>query len=116
MSAQQTFVHEGTLLMDRIDPSWFREIDLEQLDLWDCYKCVLGQRFGGFLEAVHGLRELGVDLPAGYDERFDWMVDHGFESTRFADDTLTDGYANLTQLWRREILERRKQAETENDR
>ena len=60
-------VRKGARLLDERMPGWWRQIDLERLDIDSPCDCVAGQ-VGGYTEV---LRALGLDDGAEYDYGFD---------------------------------------------
>lgn len=49
-------VSNGIGYLDGIQPGWHRRINLARFDLGDCCKCVLGQLYGVYGEALDLLR------------------------------------------------------------
>lgn len=65
-------VARGAALLDRVNPGWWKRIDLERLSLGSCKRCVLGQLYGEY--AIDAFRALGLpDNDAG-----DEQAEHGF--------------------------------------
>lgn len=50
-------VRAGIAFLDKKDPEWREDLDVDYLDMWDCENCILGQRHGDYLD---GLAELGL--------------------------------------------------------
>lgn len=75
-------VKAGMELLDQEVPGWREKIDLDSLDLSDCYECILGQVFGHFNEGRRMIAEVDND-PGKY----------GF-------DCHPTGYEFLTQIWK----------------
>lgn len=103
-------VSKGMALLDEKLPGWTDRINLETLDVSSGTHCVAAQ-LSGVDNYVYGLRMLGLE---GGRERFL----HGFMAEgdcECCNDGLTlpegyhqeQGYATLTDLWRRAIQERR---------
>jgi hypothetical protein len=98
MTAVAESVARGAALLDEKLPGWDERIDLADLQLASCYRCVLGQLFGrypvpaegGFSPYGLGIAALGIgdENPSRY----------GFDG-RDAD--------SLTGEWRRVITQRR---------
>lgn len=65
-------VEKGAALLDERCPGWFKRIDIAQLALASCSRCVVGQLYGEF---VNGLKSL--DLYLGTHDNSP-AVDHGF--------------------------------------
>jgi hypothetical protein len=53
----------GAEFLDREQPGWASHINLEELDLSSCTRCVLGQLFGDFTDATY---EMDLDSPESY--------------------------------------------------
>lgn len=62
-------VARGAQLLDREVPTWFREVNVDQLDIMCPDRCIIGQLFGGFTDGVEAL-ELRAGTVAG---------DYGFD-------------------------------------
>jgi hypothetical protein len=45
-------VARGAALLDGVKPGWYRQIDTETLRLSSCFRCVLGQLFGHYSDAI----------------------------------------------------------------
>lgn len=110
-------VRLGALLLDRLRPNWFREIDLRTLNLSNGEFCMLGQLFDAKSAHVNGFDYVARWL-ADYrglsifdDTIDDWFARYGFYATSddreryylFAVDTLLE---LLTPLWVWEALSR----------
>jgi hypothetical protein len=116
----------GAAFLDEHDPPWWREIDLETLDLGSGDRCVLGQRCP--LEVLTAW--LGSAPEDGEDHEFryhayagmltgfsrterdaleDWAIARGFNRP-FGD--ADSEYDDLTAEWARVIRERRAAAVT----
>lgn len=74
----------GARLLDDIKPGWYKLIDLGQLDMGNCYRCILGQVYGDYDRAI-GLWPEAADLTTVLpiemilpNDRIDFAVDHGF--------------------------------------
>lgn len=67
------------------------EVDIEELSLRSCRRCVLGQLGTDYKQVMTGLIVRGVVSRA---EVNDWVNDHGFESTADSE------YYELDQAWR----------------
>jgi len=114
-------VAKGAALLDEKDPGWWRAdtdraIDLDELELEDAQRCVLGQRCPLVLRPgeqdanggpfwAYALALAGAE-PGEEDEWLNrrvnaWAEEHGFEIGPDAD------YPELTAEWRKVITERR---------
>jgi len=100
MTAVAERVARGAALLDGKLPGWAERIDLAELELSSCYRCVLGQLFASAAAARGtgwhgydiGLQALDVDDDGPY----------GFDRT-----DIDQTWAELTAEWRRTIAARR---------
>lgn len=88
-------VEQGIELLDKVDTRWRDKIDLEELDLGDTGKCVLGQVYGDWWSGVTFLFDEGnmTDIPYSTNLR-DASVEYGFEK----DESVS--YQQLERAWR----------------
>jgi hypothetical protein len=62
-----TRVKRGVELLDRVNPEWFKKINLKKFQLDDTSLCVLGQVYKNFHKAVSDLAKVdGVKLEKPY--------------------------------------------------
>jgi len=94
----------GAELMDRIMPGWHSQIDLDELDMSSCYKCILGQVYGNY---PYGTLHVFMDLEHGKDcDREEER--NGFTSAVYpATPESQTEYELLGAAWKAEILKRR---------
>jgi hypothetical protein len=85
-------VAAGVAWLDENVPGWAERIDLEQLNLASCQRCVLGQLFGDFNDAPQPASGLVTSAHLGFDRH------HG--EPNFT------AYSALTAEWRRVIEQR----------
>lgn len=93
-------VKRGSTLLDHQQPNWYKNIDLNKLDLSDSDKCILGQTFGNFYE-----NPLVSEFILGHDEFYEFVEDHGFyllNEIEYRD----YGWKLLRELWTDEIKTR----------
>jgi hypothetical protein len=88
-------VARGMALLDAHCPDWSWRVNVDQLDLFSCKRCVLGQLYGDFGKGLKALPTLG--LATGF------MPNCGdiFSLLRAPSD-------RLTQAWRKAIESRRQ--------
>lgn len=110
-------VRLGALLLDRLRPEWFSEIDLDKLDLSHGECCVLGQLFDFESAYVNGFAYI-AELLADYrglsifDDTIDgWFAGYGFFATgddrdRYHLFSMDSLWALLTPLWMSEVRAR----------
>ena len=90
-------VQAGVALLDKKQPNWRNVINLAELDLKSCEKCILGQVFHRF---EIGKKILNIERSAsnyGFDP--DWMMIDA--TTRVDEDILWEEY---DKRWKQEIL------------
>jgi hypothetical protein len=89
----------GMKLLDEERPGWWQRINLRELAMSHCVRCVLGQIFGNYA--------IGQDvLFSGDDEEvFQESVGHGFNVYDQDDD---EAYADLRDVWM-DLIESRQQ-------
>lgn len=95
-------VERGAAWLDEHEPGWELKIDLGELNLASCYKCILGQVYGRY---ENGLKVLARDLLESsiYAERVDVMEENlGFD-IGFDEPII---YADLGKSWTSLIKER----------
>ena len=106
----------GARFLDSRVPMWFVDVNLETLDLSDCYDCVWGQLAGGVCEGACYDTVTDRKLP---DERFEEVAAKlGLERRLTTDEmaglgfTLLHGwqmyFPELTEAWVEEICRRRE--------
>lgn len=81
-----TSVAEAAEILDRLYPGWYRNINVEMLNLRTCTSCILGQATGSYLRAWRNMLASGW---SGYSRVF--------------------GYNEFVPDWIREIEWRRKE-------
>ena len=96
-------IARGCKVLNKIKPGWTREIDLDDLDMGNCGRCVLGQLFGDFSEGAYRVYELGYK-----------PTQSGF-TLKYIPEEARAGYARLTKEWKSKIRElRRRRKEKKN--
>ncbi len=89
-------VARGAALLDERRPGWAGEVNAERLEMNDCYECVLGQLFGGFIDGWAALDLDDKDTP-----------DCGFEAeSHHNPPSHNPEYAALKAAWLAEIAAR----------
>lgn len=58
-------VRRGIRLLDRVNPSWFRQISLDKFNLKSISQCVLGQVYGGFFDGMKKLAQTAIRKAVG---------------------------------------------------
>jgi hypothetical protein len=86
-------VARGALLLDRVRPGWWREINDDELNMAWCRECVLGQIFGDYFRGVDHLPIPRFKAP---EYGFDLQTETAFEET----------WVELDNAWRAEIARR----------
>lgn len=105
----------GAVLLDHEKPGWWKEVDVNTLDLGNPAYCVLGQLYGDTTYGYPdydgyevGIAELFGDVYVN-DTEFDSthpVVPNGFDLAIVASNSLTSHYAALTEAWKFQILSR----------
>src|SRR5437870_946870 len=98
----------GAALLDECRPGWFREVDLDRLNIDSPGDCPLGQLYGeegqtGLAPYWAGLRAVGVQFGSEDAVRLGFAIAKGFRGL----EERQQRYAELTAAWRNEILRRR---------
>lgn len=93
-------VEKGIQLLDEKSPGWRESIDLHQLKMIQCDKCILGQMF---INYGRGRTELNLTQAES--------VEHGFQSKDWGTPLLPSGspamvdYLELEAEWHRRLTE-----------
>ena len=95
-------VRRGAEWRDEVRPGWDREINLAELNLQSCAKCVVGQLWPEVHDYSGVEPPLGVPAPARY-----YDEEYGFDIVGVKPITYRDEYAKLSEEWRDLIAERR---------
>lgn len=85
-------VARGAALLDEEIPGWREVIQIERLDMGDCWLCVLGQYFGDFIDGCIGL---------GIEDDSTLASHYGFDRVEGLTEAVA--YDALTQAWREEL-------------
>lgn len=89
----------GVEVLDDCNPGWWKRIDLPQLDMRSCERCVLGQLYRNYAD---GLDELSSTLNVypfeGQDFGFD-LPEDSEEYERFADGLATEEDNPAAWVW-----------------
>lgn len=97
-------VNAGAAKLDRERPGWHKEINLDVLDISDCYRCILGQLWGFYGD---GLNVVLPDLSTpGYEFGFSSEIVL-YKTHKHLASTQEDEYRRLTQYWIEAIKSRR---------
>jgi hypothetical protein len=98
-------VERGARYLDRINPGWDRNIDLNNFSIGTYERCVLGQlHVGGYRK---GVAVLGLTPREAWRCGFDLSPLARWPSWRFF--ATRSGFDYLNECWRRLILARREQ-------
>ena len=79
------------LLEEKVGPDWFKKIDLQRLDMFDCFHCVLGQIFGDYFDGLKILEGVKYD----FETSLNLPINSGF-TCRYVGN---DSFSLLTQEW-----------------
>jgi len=95
----QDRIAKGVKWLDMEHGAWWKQIDLDSLDMRDCNDCVLGQVLGNYSNYTHNNEE-----PSAYKRGFDvFGEDYPCEDGT----TMGDEYAELGKMWTN-IIENRQ--------
>lgn len=98
MSEYTQVVDTGARVLDKLNPGWFNEVDVDTLDLSSDTNCIGGQLYGTFKNLFDVLPGDAVrDVPA-----------HGFVIGAVPKLYRQDAYQRLTEAWKGEIAFRRE--------
>lgn len=86
-------VAEGVKMLDALQPGWYKEIDLEILDLEGTDTCVLGQLYGGWVE---GTEYLGIDGDRYLQSHYGFeLTEEEYSGPRWLFEALTDEWRKV---------------------
>lgn len=94
---------QGALHLDNIRPGWFVEVDLSNLDLGNCYRCVLGQLWGFY---ASGLMYVVYRVQGPINDSELSTTGYVFATSNGFNGITSEGAEALTNIWREEILRR----------
>lgn len=86
----QLCVKRGAAWMDEHYPGWIERINLSELDMNNCHRCIIGQTIGDYFQAKFD-----------DDYREEWANEHGFETKKYGD------YSKLETAWTEYIRDHR---------
>ena len=92
-------VRKGAKVLDKTDPLWYKEVDINTLDLADGEHCILGQLCGNYYDAGGYIDGLDPNEDPTESSK---SVKLGFNTVR------KQSFPNLTMAWIKEIFDRRK--------
>src|SRR5688572_15387979 len=87
-------IQNGIKLLNEKVPNWRNVINLEELDLYSCTNCVLGQVYGGYRSGLHEL-----NLSKKSSEHYGFRV----SDVDNIDHSYATDYEQLTQEWLKEL-------------
>ncbi len=98
----------GAALLDEVDSKWWEKIQVDDLHMDSCYRCVIGQLLGSY--SYRNQLRAALRLTPAYD--YEWDYAHGFaiptmELDECEENGDPDAWALLTQCWVEEIEQRR---------
>lgn len=92
-------VENGAEWLDVHAPGWYKRVNLDTLYMKDCYRCILGQVFGGISNMYIG--PSGMDIAEHrYQLNISDMIEMGFESETI------ENYDELYDEWVKVISSR----------
>ena len=84
----KTRVKAGIAFLDAVKPNWKKKIDLDKLDLFSPYTCVIGEVYGGYFK---GMKKLEIE----------WHSDSA-TALGFYEGSVMN-YPSLTKVWKQEL-------------
>jgi hypothetical protein len=90
----------GATVLDTENPTWFKDIDTEILNIRSGFDCVLGQLYGLYSDALQ--QDFLVQKTLG------WLYTHGFTYCTFDGRLSESELLELNEAWVAEIAARRK--------
>ena len=98
-------VNAGVKLLDEKHPGWYKEINLDSLDISDCSQCILGQLYGAF---AHGLEIVPREDPSFlYGFNFETLISELVEDSGSTRRLQEDEHRRLLLCWIDVIKSRR---------
>lgn len=106
-------IERGVAVLDNVKPQWYHHVDLDALNLDNCYHCVLGQLFGDFEDGVSDLRRItGWSGGDGWQFAAEYGFSVGvmeFEDDEDLDEATARNYDTLTKEWVAAIIKIRQE-------
>lgn len=90
----RVLVSQGAKLLDVKVPGWRERVNVDALDMFDPFKCVLGQVFSRFGD---GLEKLMLNRQSRMVYGFDASEPPGTKG-------MVEEYGKLTRAWQRELV------------
>lgn len=59
-----SLAEKGANVLDIVSPHWYKSVDETQIDMNDCFSCVLGQIFGGYSDGLEAIDGASKVIPA----------------------------------------------------
>lgn len=85
-------IERGVEWLNENYPGWVNKIDLKQLEMVNCFSCVLGQLYRDFFDAPTEVSGFNIDAKYGFN---------------ISTEEHWDNYDILTQEWKDKIVELR---------
>lgn len=95
----QERVARGAALLDAKRPGWAEKIDIGNLDMPRCDRCILGQVFGDYVKAINDDADLFGSWRC-------FALDPNVEYAEIRDAAWSEGYRVLTDAWLSAIADR----------
>ena len=99
----QEQIKMGMDVLDKVQPEWVEDIDLERLDIGSDFSCVLGQLYGTYASGVRNILGLTIEECIVSGRPREWSIEHGFFSPACDGDK-----DELTREWKDAIIEERR--------
>lgn len=97
-------IKRGVYWLDTNHPGWEQKIDLSNLTMSNCDRCVIGQAVGDYYDTVYNAlvdEEIVINEYQG-----NWPVDHGFNVAIPWNSNNGSNYAALEAGWTEVVMER----------
>lgn len=99
-------VSRGANWLDENHPGWTARINLDDLMMNNCTKCVIGQAIGNYYEVI--------ELASGDSTEYGWAIENGFcapdcwdaDLGRYDQEAEARYYINLETRWTEEVWSR----------
>ena len=98
---------KGAVWLDQNYPEWVNTVDLGELNMLSCYRCVIGQVVGDYYDLVRRGHESDLESESAYMSE-EWAEEHGFVTARFLGDydEVLHEYKKLETVWTDEVKQR----------
>jgi hypothetical protein len=103
MNVYDMRVAKGMKVLDKVQPGWHNNIDLQNLKLSWCGSCVLGQLYGRYLEGLSYVSREAGDEDIRY-APYEYGFTIPFSKSEPSRESLA--WRNLEEAWRKQLIAR----------